>query len=52
MSYQSINNNPFQQSQSPNHEDSDNDEEGATHNIKFTIPPNSNDKGKQPNKDV
>ena len=45
MSYQSINNNPFQQqSQSPNHEDSENDEE-ANHNIKFTIPPNSNDKG-------
>jgi hypothetical protein len=44
MSYQSINNNPFQQSQSPNPEDSENDEEAA-HNIKFTIPPNSNEKG-------
>lgn len=44
MSYQSINNNPFQQSQSPNIEDSENDED-ANHNIKFTIPPNSNDKG-------
>jgi hypothetical protein len=48
MSYQSmnqsINNNPFQQSQSPP-EDSENDEEAA-HNIKFTIPPNSNEKGK------
>lgn len=47
MSYQSINNNPFQQqSQSPNYEESDNDEEAA-HNIKFTIPPNSNEKGEQ-----
>lgn len=44
MSYQSINNNPFQQSQSPNPDDSENDEEAA-HNIKFTIPANSNEKG-------
>lgn len=49
--YQSINNNPFQQSQSPNQDDSDNDEEAA-HNIKFTIPANSNEKGswKRPTK--
>lgn len=48
MSYQSINNNPFQQSQSPNQvDDSDIDEEASHHNIKFTIPPNSNDKGEQ-----
>lgn len=48
MSYQSINNNPFQQSQSPNPADEENDDadEEAAHNIKFTIPPNSNEKGK------
>ena len=43
MSYQSINNNPFQQSQSSNPDESENDEEAA-HNIKFTIPPNSSEK--------
>lgn len=48
MSYQSINNNPFQQSQSPNEDDSENDEEAA-HNIKFTIPANSNEKGEARN---
>jgi hypothetical protein len=46
--YQSINQNPFQQSQSPNQNDSDdNEDEEAPHNIKFTIPQNTNEKGKR-----
>jgi hypothetical protein len=58
QTYQNYSNeNPFTQSQSPNHPphqqqqqqqevniDSDNDED-ASHNIKFTIPPNNNEKG-------
>jgi hypothetical protein len=48
--YQSINQNPFQQSQSPNQNDSDdNDEEESPHNIKFTIPQNTNEKGEKGN---
>lgn len=36
--------NPFQQLN--NQDDNFEDEEDTTHNIKFTIPPNSNEKGK------
>lgn len=54
MSYQSTNQrkieNPFQQQQqqtnSPNPEDESDNDEDASHNIKFTIPPNNNEKGK------
>ena len=37
--------NPFQQFN--NQDDNFEDEEDNTHNIKFTIPPNSNEKGKK-----
>lgn len=43
--YQSINQNPFQQSQSPNQNESDHDDEETPHNIKFTIPQSTNEKG-------
>lgn len=45
--YQSINQNPFQQSQSPNQNESEADDEETPHNIKFTIPQSTNDKGKE-----
>lgn len=45
--YQSINQNPFQQSQSPNQNESDADDEETPHNIKFTIPQSTNEKGKE-----
>lgn len=47
MTYQATINrteNPFQQLN--NQDDNFEDEEDTTHNIKFTIPPNSNEKGK------
>ena len=46
MTYQATINrteNPFQQLN--NQDDNFEDEEDTTHNIKFTIPPNSNEKG-------
>lgn len=44
--YQSINQNPFQQSQSPDqNESADHEDEETPHNIKFTIPQNTNEKG-------
>lgn len=43
--YQSINQNPFQQSQSPDQNVSDHEDEETPHNIKFTIPQNTNEKG-------
>lgn len=48
MSYQATtrSENPFQQMHNTEEENEDYDEDGSQHNIKFTIPPNNNEKGK------
>jgi hypothetical protein len=50
MSYQATRRieNPFQQQlNTPSIDEDDENDEDATHNIKFTIPPSNNEKGKR-----